>query len=58
MMNPYNARPRAAAYAVVDGDVRQIREPDTFEDMVMHDVPPGAAAGSRDHPASLWTEFP
>jgi diaminopimelate decarboxylase len=58
MMNPYNARPRAAAYAVVGSDVRQIRAPETFEDMIMHDVLPGAAAGSRDHPASRWTEFP
>lgn len=58
MMNPYNARPRAAAYAVVDGDVRQIRAPETFADMIMHDVLPGASAGTLDHPSSRRIEFP
>jgi diaminopimelate decarboxylase len=42
MMNPYNARPRAAAYAAEGGVVRTIRVADTFDDMVAADV----AAGS------------
>jgi diaminopimelate decarboxylase len=58
MMNPYNARPRAGAYAVVGDDVCQIRVPESFEDMIMHDVPPGAAAGSRDRPAKRSLQSP
>jgi diaminopimelate decarboxylase len=38
MMNPYNARPRAAAYAVHDGGILQIRRVETVDDMVMHDT--------------------
>jgi len=38
-MMPYNARPRAAAYAVAGGDVLQIRERESYEDMVAHDRP-------------------
>jgi diaminopimelate decarboxylase len=38
-MNPYNARPRAAAYAIVGDEVIQIRERESFEDMVAHDRP-------------------
>jgi len=40
MMNPYNARPRSAAYAVEDGAVRPIRLADTLEDMIASDVAP------------------
>jgi len=40
MMNPYNARPRAGAYAVHDGDVVQIRTPETHEEVILHDVDP------------------
>jgi diaminopimelate decarboxylase len=39
MMSQYNGRPRAAAYAVVDGDVRQILERDSFDDLIAHDLP-------------------
>ncbi|NLE21494.1 MAG: diaminopimelate decarboxylase [Actinobacteria bacterium] len=42
MMNPYNARPTAAAYAVTAaGELVQIRRRDTVEDLVAHDVVPG-----------------
>jgi diaminopimelate decarboxylase len=41
MMNPYNARPRAAAYAVQDGRVVPIRLADTLDDMVAADVVSG-----------------
>ena len=44
MMNPYNARPRAAAFAVtVDGALAQIRRADTAADLVAHDLAPGFA---------------
>jgi len=52
-MHPYNARPRAAAYAVHDGKLSQIRLADTFEDMIASDVTPalplphGSLAQSR-----------
>ncbi len=53
MMSQYNARPRAAAYAVVDGEVVQIRTQDTLDDMVAHDLdeagaPLGAEVGGPD----------
>jgi diaminopimelate decarboxylase len=45
-MFPYNARPRAAAYAVTGTEVVQIREQDSFSDMVAHDRPlPPLACG-------------
>lgn len=40
MMSSYNARPRAGAYAVHDGDVVQIRAPETHAEMIQHDVDP------------------
>jgi len=40
MMNPYNGRPRAAAFAVRDGDLTQIRTPESNDDMVAHDSKP------------------
>jgi len=42
MMNPYNARPRAAAFAVEGGEVRTIRLADTLDDMIAADVDPTA----------------
>jgi diaminopimelate decarboxylase len=43
MMNPYNARPTAAAFAVTAaGRLVQIRRRDTAEDLVAHDLVPGA----------------
>jgi diaminopimelate decarboxylase len=51
-MFPYNARPRAAAYAVVDGDVIQIREQDSFDDLVAHDRPPSRLLDADDGRAS------
>ena len=47
MMNPYNARPPAAAFAVERGATRLIRRPDSLEDLVAHDVPPQAARAGR-----------
>ncbi len=42
MMNPYNARPTAAAFAVTAaGRLVQIRRRDTAEDLVAHDLVPG-----------------
>jgi hypothetical protein len=42
-MNPYNARPTAAAFAVTAaGELVQVRRRDTPEDLVAHDVVPGA----------------
>jgi len=42
MMNPYNARPRAAAFAVTGGgELVQIRRRDTDADMAAHDAAPG-----------------
>ena len=42
MMNPYNARPRAAAVAVTqDGEARSIRRRETDEELMAHDVAPG-----------------
>jgi diaminopimelate decarboxylase len=39
--HPYNARPRAAAYAVLaDGRFEMIRRPDSDEDLVAHDLVP------------------
>ncbi len=62
MMNPYNARPQAAAFAVERGAARLIRRADSLEDLVAHDVPlrrsgavrgkPGAARGKRGAKAS------
>ena len=42
MMNPYNARPRAAAYAAHEGEVEVIRAADTLDDLIACDVEPGA----------------
>jgi diaminopimelate decarboxylase len=42
MMNPYNARPTAAAFAVTtSGQLVQIRRRDTAADLVAHDLTPG-----------------
>jgi diaminopimelate decarboxylase len=42
MMNPYNARPTAAAFAVTTaGELVQIRRRDTAADLVAHDLTPG-----------------
>jgi diaminopimelate decarboxylase len=42
MMNPYNARPTAAAYAVTTaGELAQIRRRDTDTDLMAHDLTPG-----------------
>ncbi len=42
MMNPYNARPRAAAFAVTEsGGLVQIRRRDTDADMAAQDAAPG-----------------
>ena len=41
-MHPYNARPRAAAYAVLeDGRLELVRRVDDDDDLVAHDVVPG-----------------
>jgi len=43
-MHPYNARPRAAAYAVLeDGRLELVRRADDDDDLVAHDVVPGRA---------------
>ena len=47
MMQPYNARPCAAAYAVVAGDVVQIRRADSFDDLVSADIADGAPLSGR-----------
>jgi diaminopimelate decarboxylase len=60
MMNPYNGRPPAAAYAVHRGEVGLIRTPESFDDLIASDVtpkidtrPPHAArAGRGSRPAS------
>ena len=44
MMNPYNARPRAAAFAVEGGTLRPIRAADTLDDMVAGDAAPDVPA--------------
>lgn len=50
-MFPYNARPRPAAYAVTDGEVVQIRERESFDDLVAHDRPvPLIAGGEEESP--------
>ncbi len=42
LMNPYNARPTAAAFAVTAaGELAQIRRRDTDADLVAHDLTPG-----------------
>jgi D-ornithine/D-lysine decarboxylase len=42
MMSPYNARPRAAAYAVTPaGEMLEIRRRETQAEMLAHDVAPG-----------------
>jgi diaminopimelate decarboxylase len=42
MMNPYNARPTAAAFAVTTaGELVQIRRRDTEADLTAHDLTPG-----------------
>jgi len=46
-MFPYNARPRAAAYAVTGDEVVQIRERDTLADMVAHDWPLPLSTGDE-----------
>jgi diaminopimelate decarboxylase len=38
LMTDYNGRPRAGAYAVSDGEVVMIRRPETYEDLISHDV--------------------
>ena len=49
MMNPYNARPRAAAYATHEGGAELIRSADTLHDLIACDVEPGAGAGGHPH---------
>ena len=44
MMNPYNARPRAAAYAIHEARAHLIRSADTLHDLIAADVAPGAGA--------------
>jgi diaminopimelate decarboxylase len=47
MMNPYNARPRAAAYAVTTGGrIELIRRADTSADLVAHDRAAGFEASA------------
>lgn len=42
MMNPYNARPRAAAWAIaVAGDMVEIRRRESDDDLSAHDLTPG-----------------
>jgi diaminopimelate decarboxylase len=53
MMSQYNARPRAAAYAVVNGEVVPIRTSDTLDDMMAPDLdeagePLGAGAAAAE----------
>ena len=49
MMNPYNTRPRAAAYAVTQtGDLLEIRRRETQAEMLAHDLAP--SAGSQSPP--------
>ena len=38
LMTDFNGRPRAGAYAVSGGEVVAIRRPETYEDLVSHDV--------------------
>ena len=46
MMQPYNARPRAAAVAVTrDGEARLIRRRETDEEVMAHDVVPKGGGG-------------
>ena len=53
MMNPYNARPTAAAFAVTtSGEVVLIRRADTAADLVAHDLVPGFNAAHGRSPAS------
>ena len=52
LMNPYNARPTAAAYAVERGEVRPIRLADTFEDLVAGDVAPSATPDREAQPTA------
>jgi diaminopimelate decarboxylase len=47
MMYPYNARPCAAAYAVVNGEVVQIRRAESFDDLVAGDIAEGAPLFGR-----------
>ncbi len=48
MMNPYNARPTAAAFAVTAaGELVRIRRRDTAEDLVAHDVLPDDAVAEE-----------
>ncbi len=46
MMNPYNARPRAAAYAAREGAIEPIRAADTLDDLIASDVEAGARAAN------------
>ena len=47
-MHPYNARPRAAAYAVDRGELSQIRSADTVDDMIAPDLAPAAVPLAGD----------
>jgi len=38
LMTDFNGRPRAGAYAVSGGEVITIRRPETYEDLISHDV--------------------
>ena len=53
MMNPYNARPTSAAFAVAaDGGLVQIRRADTGADLVAHDLTPGFVPATAKAAAS------
>jgi hypothetical protein len=52
MMNPYTARPRAAAYAAHEGEVEMIRAADTLDDLIACDVEPGAGTATAGSGAS------
>jgi diaminopimelate decarboxylase len=59
MMNPYNARPRAAAFAVTtQGEVVQIRRADTGADLVAHDLSPGFESVAGEAAGGLLTVSP
>ena len=44
MMNPYNARPTAAAYAAHEGEAQMIRAADTLDDLIARDIEPGRSS--------------
>ena len=53
MMNPYNARPTAAAFAVTAaGELVQVRRRDTAADLAAHDIVPGSALRVTPRPTA------